>query len=128
MSKAIFVDLRVPVLASVAAGASHRQATERVGVSTASVSHWRAPAREKGEPRPGPLGGDRCSGCVEAQGGLIRALIEATPGITVEALRAALVERGHAFGYGTLQRFSSRHGITRKKSPRTPASRTARTP
>jgi hypothetical protein len=35
----------------------------------------------------------------------------------------ALGERGHAFGYGTLQRFSTRHRITRKKRPRTPANR-----
>ena len=127
MSKALSVDLRIRVLAAVEAGASHRQAAERFGVSAASVSRWRALAREAGAPWPGPLGGDRRSGRVEAQGGLIRALIEETPDITVEELRAALATRGHAFGYGTLQRFFRRHGITRKKRPRTPASRTVRT-
>ena len=49
------------------------------------------------------------------------------PDITVEELRAALAARGHSFGYGTLQRFFARHRITRKKRPRTPASRIART-
>ena len=127
MSRALSLDLRVRVLAAVEAGASHRQAAERFGVSAASVSRWRTLARERGEPRPGPLGGDRRSGRIEAQGGLIRALLEKTPDITVEELRAALAERGHAFGYGTLQRFFRRHAITRKKRPRTPASRTART-
>ena len=127
MSKALSLDLRVRVLAAVKAGASHRQAAERFGVSAASVSRWRTLARERGEPRPGPLGGDRRSGRIEAQGGLIRALLEKTPEITVEELRAALAERGHAFGYGTLQRFFRRHAITRKKRPRTPASRTVRT-
>jgi transposase len=127
MSKALSVDLRIRVLAAVEAGASHRQAAERFGVSAASVSRWGALAREKGEPRPGPLGGDRRSGRVEAQGGLIRAFLEKTPDITVEELRAALAGRGHAFGYGTLQRFFRRHGITRKKRLHTRASRIAPT-
>ena len=126
MSKALSLDLRLRVLAAVAAGASHRQAAERFGVSASSVSRWRALAREKGDPRPGPLGGDRRSGRVEAQGELIRALLEEAPDITVEELRAGLAARGHAFGYGTIQRFFRRHGITRKKRPRTRASRTAR--
>jgi transposase len=127
MSKALSLDLRLRVLAAVEAGASHRQAAERFGVSAASVSRWRALAREKGAPRPGPLGGDRRSARVEAQGELIRALLDETPDVTVEELRVSLAGRGHAFGYGTLQRFFRRHGITRKKRPRTRASRTART-
>lgn len=74
MSKAVSLDHRLRVLAAVEAGASHREAAERFGVSGASVSHWRALPREKGEPRLSPLGGDRRSGRIEAQGGLIRAL------------------------------------------------------
>lgn len=127
MSKALSLDLRIRVLAAVEAGASHREAAERFGVSAASVSRWRARARETGVPHPGPLGGDRRSGRIEAQGGLIRALLEETPDITVEELRTALAERGHAFGYGTIQRFFRRHAITRKKRLRTRASRNART-
>lgn len=38
MSKALSVDLRVRVLAAVSAGATHREAAERFGVSAASVS------------------------------------------------------------------------------------------
>jgi hypothetical protein len=47
--------------------------------------------------------------------------------MTVEELRAALSARGHAFGYGTIRRFFARRRITRKKRPRTPASRTVLT-
>lgn len=61
MSKALSVDLRVRVLAAVAAGASHREAAERFGVSAASVSRWRARERELGAPQPKALGGDRRS-------------------------------------------------------------------
>jgi len=126
MSTALSLDLRRRVVAAVEDGASHRQAAGRFGVSAASVSRWRTLAREKGDPRPGPLGGDRRSGRIEARGQLIRALLEETADMTVEELRAALGERGHTFGYGTIQRFFRRHKITRKKRPRTRASRTVR--
>jgi len=127
MSKALSVDLRTRVLAAVAEGASHRAAAARFGVSAASVSRWRALERARGDVRPGPLGGDRRSGRIEAQAPLILDLLAETPDITVEELRAALAARGHAFGYGTLQRFFARRRITRKKRPRTPASRTVPT-
>jgi transposase len=59
MSKALSVDLRAHALKAVAAGASHREAAYRLGVSAASISRWRE--REQGEPRPPALGGDRRS-------------------------------------------------------------------
>ncbi len=126
MSKALSLDLRTRVLAAVAEGASHRVAAARFGVSAASVSRWRNLERTQGDARPGPLGGDRRSGRVEAQAGLIQRLLHETPDITVEELRRALAEQGHRFGYGTIRRFFARHRITRKKRPRTPASRTDR--
>jgi transposase len=126
MVKALSVDLRTRVLAAVAAGSSHRVAGARFGVSAASVSRWRALEREKGDVRPGPLGGDRRSARIEAQAALILGLLAETPDITVEELRLALAARGHAFGYGTLQRFFVRHRITRKKRPRMPVGRTVR--
>jgi transposase len=127
MSKALSLDLRTRVLAAVAEGASHRVAAVRFGVSAASVSRWRALERVQGDARPGPLGGDRRSGRVEAQAGLILRLLEDTPDITVEGLRRTLAGHGHRFGYGTIRRFFARHRITRKKRRRTPASRTGRT-
>ncbi len=127
MAQALSLDLRTRVLAAVAEGASHRQAAARFGVSAASVSRWRARERAQGDARPGPLGGDRRSGRVEAQSGLILRLVEETPDMTIEELRVALAAQGHGFGYGTIQRFFARHGITRKKRPRTRASRTAPT-
>ena len=95
----------------------------RFGVGAASVSRWRALEREKGDVRPGPLGGDRRSGRIEAQAPVILGLLAETPDITVEELRAALGERGHTFGYGTLQRFFARHRITRKNVWPAPSAR-----
>lgn len=127
MAKALSLDLRTRVLAAIAAGARHREAAVRFGVSTASVSRWRARARTQGDARPGALGGDRRSGRIEAQGVLIRQLLDETPDITTLELRRALGAQGFWFGYGTIQRFFRRHGITRKKRPVMPPSRTART-
>ena len=66
MSRALSVDLRVRVLGAVSAGATHREAADRFGVSAASVSRWRKLEREQGDPRPGRLGGDRRSDRIEA--------------------------------------------------------------
>jgi len=127
MSKALSVDLRVRVLGAVADGASHRKAAARFGVSPASVSRWRALEREQGSPKPGPLGGDRRSGRIEAQASLIQQLLDEMSDATVEELRQALGGRGHWFGYGTLQRFFRRHRITRKKRRSMRRNRIART-
>ena len=115
------------MLEVVAAGASHRQAGERFGVSAASVSRWRRLAREQGHARPRALGGDRRSGRIEAQAALVLGLLEDQPDQTIEELRRALAERGHQFGFGTIHRFFARHGLTRKKRRRMPPSRSART-
>ena len=127
MSKALSFDLRVRVLAAVAAGLSHRGAGERFGVSAASVSRWRGLERSQGDARPKALGGDRRSGRVDACKALILSVLAETPDITIEEMRGALAERGHVFGFGTIQRFFRRHQITRKKRPPTRASRIAST-
>ncbi len=88
MSKALSFDLRVRVLAAVAAGASHRVAAARFGVSAASVSRWRP--RSQGDPRPGALGGDRRSSHIEAHRVLILELVGKTPDVSIEELRRAL--------------------------------------
>jgi transposase len=127
MSKALSLDLRVRVLAAVEAGASHREAGERFGVSAASVSRWRTRERQQGDARPKALGGDRRSGRIEAHKETILAMLKETPDVVVEELRRSLAEKGLVFGDGTVRRFFIRHGITRKKRPRTPASRSGRT-
>lgn len=83
MSKALSVDLRVRVLQAVAAGASHREAGDRFGVSAASVSRWRKREREQGAPLPMALGGDRRSKAVESQADAILAIVAANRDITL---------------------------------------------
>jgi transposase len=128
MSMALSLDLRRRVLAAVdEEGLTHRQAAERFKVSAASVSRWRALAREKGEPRPGPLGGDRRTHVVEAHAATILEVFEARRDMSLEELRTELAGRGLSFGYGTLWRFFRRRGWTRKKRPPTLSSRSVRT-
>jgi transposase len=125
MSKALSLDLRVRVLSAVAGGLTHRKAGERFGVSAASISRWRALERLQGDARPKALGGDRRSGRVDACKPLILFVLSETPDVTIEEMRQALAERGHVFGFGTIQRFFERHAITRKKRPLTRANKIA---
>jgi transposase len=127
MSKALSPDLRTRVVRAIGGGMSCRQAAERSGVSASSAIRWHSLERLVGDVRPKALGGDRRSGRIEAHATLILALIDETPDMTLQELKAALEERGVPAGYGTLWRFFDRHGITRKKRRRTPANKTAPT-
>jgi transposase len=125
MSRALSLDLRQRVVAAVRdEGLSHRAAAARFKVSAASISRWRALERQFGDLRPGPLGGDRRSGVIEAHADTILRTFEARRDITIEELRDELAGHGLRFGYGTLWRFFARHKLTRKKRRRTPPSRT----
>lgn len=119
MSKALSVDLRDRVIAAIDEGVSCRQAAARFGVSASSAIRWRALVRERGDVRPGPLGGDRRSGRIEGHSALILSLVDQKPDATLAELRAALAEQGIAVGMGTLWRFFDRRKITLKKSRRT---------
>jgi transposase len=123
MSKALSLDLRVRVLAAVAAGASHRDAGARFGVSAASVSRWRSLERKQGDVRPKALGGDRRSGRIDAHREAVLTALGPQRDATIEEIRRSLATRGLSFGFGTIQRFFIRHRVTRKKRLRTPASR-----
>src|ERR1700722_2566713 len=127
MSKALSIDLRGRVLAAVHAGATHREAAERFGVSAASVSRWRARQRQQGDARPKALGGDRRSGRIEAHRAAVLAALGPDRDATIQEVRRDLAAQGVVFGFGTIQRFFARHAITRKKRRRTPRSRTGPT-
>ena len=118
MSKALSVDLRERVVSAIAEGASCRAAAARFGVGVSSAIRWWAMHRQSGSVAPGPLGGDRRSGRIEAHAPLILAMVERTPDMTLEEMRAELAEAGVSAGIGTLWRFFARRRITLKKSRR----------
>ncbi|WP_408869748.1 hypothetical protein [Crenalkalicoccus roseus] len=118
MAKALSVDLRERVVAAIAAGAPCR-AAERFGVGAPSAIRWRPLHRRSGSVAPGPLGGDRRLGRIEAYAPLILGLLKRTPDITLSELRAELAEAGVPVSIGSLWRFFARRRITLKKSRRT---------
>ena len=123
MSKALSVDLRERAVAAVRAGATHREAAERFGVSAASVSRWQALERDRGDVHPKALGGDRKSGRIDAHEAAIVEALGPAADRSIEEVRQVLRERSLIFSFGALQRFFKRHAITRKKRPRTPRSK-----
>ena len=118
MSKALSVDLRERVVAAIEAGSSCRAAASRFGVGISSAIRWASLKRTAGSVAPGPLGGDRRSGRIEAHAPLILGLLERTPDITLSELRSELADAGVPVGVATLWRFFARRRITLKKSRR----------
>jgi len=128
MGKGLSEDLRRRVISAVEAGMSCRGTAARFGVSASSAVRWVREWQESGRTAPRRQGGDRLSGRVEAHADFLLAEIEAAPDRTLEELRALLArERGVRVSNSTVWRFCRRHGLTSKKSPGTPPSRTART-
>ena len=120
-------DLRIRVIEAVEAGSSRRGAAARFGVSVSSAIRWVDVWRRTGRTAPYPRGGDRRSGRIEGAAAFLLAKVEETPDITLAELQALLKERDLSVGTGTVWRFFDRHGISFKKNPRTPPSRSALT-
>jgi transposase len=119
MARALCLDLRRRVVNAVAAGLSCRAAAERFGVGASSAIRWVARARETGDCVAKKPGGDRRSFRIDAHASLILGWTEAEPDLTLAELSARLDE---AVGYRaapSVHRFFERHGVTRKKRPRT---------
>jgi transposase len=127
MPRVLSQDLRDRVIAAIEGGMSCRRAAARFGVSAASAIRWQQLYLRHGTPAAKRQGGDRRSGRIEAHAKVILEALEAKRDITLAELQTVLADRGTPVGIGTLWRFFDRHGITRKKRPRTPASRTAPT-
>jgi transposase len=127
MGHPLSCDLRDRALAAVDAGLSRRAAAERFGVSAASVIRWDQLRRLQGHARPRPQGGDKTSYRIEAQADVILEAVRGQPDITLKELRALLAGRGVGVAVSTLWRFFDRRGITLKKRPGMPRSRTVPT-
>jgi transposase len=123
MPKSLSFDLRSRVLAAIDEGFSCHQAAARFGVSASSAIRWQALRRLGGDGRPKPQGGDRLSRRTEQHADLIRAFLVEAPDITLPELKARLAESGAQLSVAALWRFCKRHKLTRKKRPRTRASR-----
>ncbi len=127
MARAYSQDLRDRVIDAALAGLPTRRAAVqfRVGISTAIV--WVGRARRSGERAARRQGQPRRSK-LDAHRTFLLGLIEMTPDITLVEMQERLAaERGIQASVGTVWTFLDRCGLTVKKSPRMPPSRTGLT-
>lgn len=123
MARAYGQDLRDRV---IEAGTSARAAAERFGVGIATAIVWTRRAREgersarkQGQPKRSKLDPHR---------DYLLGLIEAEPDITISEMQARLAgAAGVSASVGTIWTFLDRAGLTFKKRPPTPRSRSTRT-
>lgn len=128
MTKPLSQDLRVRVVDAVEGGMSRRAAAERFGVAPSAAVKWLRLWRETGAVTPRAQGGDKRSERIEAHADVILGYVDEAPDITlVEIAERLEAEHGQRFAPSTVHRFFARRGVTFKKRPRTPPSRTGRT-
>ena len=127
MGQPLSMDLRRRLLAAIDEGMSCRSAAARFGVAPSTAIRWQEQRRKTGSFAPKPQGGDMRSRRVEERRAEILAMWEARKDISLEELRAGLIAVGLQVSVAGLHRFFARHGMTRKKRPGMPLSRTAPT-
>ncbi len=128
MGRYLSEDLRVRVIRAIEGGLSRRAAAARFGVSVSSAIRWMSAYVDEGRAKAKPQGGDQRSGRIEAQHDFLMQAIAEAPDITLAELRERLIEeRGETFALSTIHQFFRRHGVSYKKTTRTPASRSVRT-
>lgn len=128
MSRAYSQDLRDRVIdAALKQELSARAAAARFGIGVATAIVWVRRARETGARAAKPRGQPRGSK-LDAHREAILGWIDANTDVTIAEIRERLLaEHGVTAGVGTVWEFLNRCGLTFKKSPRMPASRTGQT-
>lgn len=115
MGQPLSMDLRRRLLAAIDEGMSCRSAASRFGKAPSTAICWLAQRRETGGFAPKPQGGDMRSRMVEDRRDDILALWDARKDISLEELRAGLIDIGLNVSVAGLHRFFARRGMTRKK-------------
>lgn len=123
MARAYSQDVRDRV---IDAGSSARAAADRFGVGIATAIVWVRRARE-GERSPRKQGQPKRSK-LDPHRDYLLGLVEAEPDITIAEMQARLLsEAGVPASVGTIWTFLDRAGLTFKKRPPTPPSRSGPT-
>jgi transposase len=126
MARALSQDLRDRVIDATLAGMSARGAAARFGVGVSTAIPWAARARA-GDRQARPRGQRRGSK-LDTHRDFLLGLIAEKDDITMAEMGARLeAERGVHAGVGTLWAWLDRAGMTFKKRPAMPPSRTGRT-
>lgn len=115
MGRPYSLDLRERVVAAVEAGASSRAAARQFAVSASSAIKWVERIRQTGSVAASKMGGHRRAPLNEQRVFLL-SLIEEQPDLTLEEIRARLVERDVMVCVTAIWRFYDRNGISFKKN------------
>jgi transposase len=126
MARPYSVDLRARIVRAVEAGLSRRAAAAKFEVSVSCVVKLLQRWRDKGTLEPERIGGGKRSS-LAPHAERVQALLAAEPDLTIAELRCRLAAQGITTSRSALGRFLLAAGLTRKKRPSTPPSRTART-
>lgn len=126
MARPYSVDLRERVVRVVEAGASRRATAAKFEVSVSFVVKLVQRWRRRGTVRPDRIGGWKRP-ALAAHAERVRALLAAEPDLTIAELHTRLAAEGIQVSRSGIGRFLAAKGLTRKKRPSTPPSRTART-
>jgi transposase len=124
MARPYSVDLRTRIVRAVEAGLSRRAAAAKFEVSVSFVVKLMQRWRARGTLEPDRIGGAKRSP-LAAHAERVHALLAAEPDLTIAELRSRLAAAGIAVSRSALGRFLLAAGLTRKKRPATPPSRTA---
>jgi transposase len=127
MAKAYDMDLRLRVVGAIEAGASTEAAADRFDIGKATAGAWARLKRATGAVTPGRQGKPKGSK-LDPHADFILGLVEAAPDITLAEIAGRLIaERGVRAVPATIWYFFDKRGITYKKRPRTPPSKSAKT-
>jgi transposase len=124
MTRPYSLDLRERMVRAVEAGASRRATAAKFDVSPSCVVKLLQRWRQRGTLEPDPVSGGRRAKLAD-HAERVEALLAATPDLTIAELRTRLAADGIAVSPAAISRFLKACGLTRKKRPRTPPSRTA---
>lgn len=117
MAEPLSEDLRKRLIAAVESGASRRAVADRFGVVASTVTKLVKHLKRTGSLSPARQGGDRRSDRIEVHAAEIKALIAASPDITLEEIAAHLKQvHDETFVVSTIWRCLDRHGMTFKKN------------
>ena len=120
-------DLRDRIVRAVEGGSSIRQAALRFAVSPSAAVKLMRRFRASGSPAPARFGGHRRP-ILEPHQALVRSILDAQSDISLVEIQAELRRHGIVVGAtSTIGRWLKRAGLTLKKSPSEPPSRTGRT-
>jgi transposase len=125
MTRPYSMDLRERMVRAVEAGASRRATAGKFDVSPSCVIKLVQRWHRRRTLEPDPVGGGRRAKLAD-HGERVQALLAATPDITIAELKTRLAAEGVEVSPSAISRFLTACGLTRKKRPRTPPSRTAR--